>query len=234
MTVEEALRAVILAKMRGETRNHQRDPGPSEIGGCERKLGGRLAFGASDIHEDPTKWRPQVGTAVHSMLADWFKNTEGWMPDYRVTTPIAGTIDNYHAPTGTVIDYKCVGVTTLKAARAGKVSEKYRTQLALYGLGLANDGYQVNEVALWFLPSAGSLDDAVYWSEPLDYARAWRAVARVDKIRGMLSVAEPAVVLERLSVEEDFCGSCPLLRKYCDGAKPVKPRTTSKGEDVFG
>lgn len=235
MDTEQAMRRIILDRMSAQERNHQHEPGWSELGGCERKLGGRLAWGASPQQDDPSKWRPTVGTFGHAGLTGWFQAHPGrYLVDHKVTTPVKSTLDLFDIETGTVIDWKFTGVTTLKDARAGRISEKYVTQVHGYGLGLAEQGYTVHKVAIWYLPSGGSLDDAVYVEWPMDFTRAWSAISRREKIKGMLSVAEPEVVLERLSVEQDFCGSCDVFKRgLCLGAKPVKARTYPDG-DVFG
>lgn len=244
---EQAMRALILAKMADSTRSAQAAPGPSEIGGCERRLAHRMVYGAKDRREDASAWRPQVGTFGHTGLAGWFgpQRTEDfntlrdglmaqgepsrWMPDVRVTSPIAGTLDLYDRATSTVIDFKFVGITTLKAARKGQISDKYRTQLALYGLGMAQAGHDVKTLALWFLPSAGSLDDAHYEEWSYDERVAWAAVAKRDRIAAVISEAraegsDPASILPLMSTTEDYCRSCPALGAHCSGAKgDVKP-----------
>jgi len=195
-----------------------------------------MIFGAKDRREDASAWRPQVGTFGHRGLAEWFGTGQSyygherrWMTDVRVTSPVAGTLDLYDREHGgVVVDFKFVGITTLKAARKGQISDKYRAQLALYGLGMVQAGYDVKTLALWFLPSAGSLDDACYVEWPYDEKVAWAAVAKRDRIQACISEAraegaDPASILSVMSTTSDYCGSCPLLGPHCAGAGDVKP-----------
>lgn len=219
-TAEEGARRVITERMASHPRSAQSHVGPSELGGCERRLGGRLAFGKPE-ESDPSglRWRPQVGTAVHALLDEWFKKENGWLSDHKVKEPVAGTLDAYHVPTGTVVDWKVVGITTLKAARRGKVSEKYETQIDLYGAGMVAQGYAVNYVALCFLPSSGTLAEAVWHEREFDPDRAAAAVARKRKIEALLDVAPPSVVLPLLEISDDWCGpGCSTFAQgFCRG-----------------
>lgn len=229
---------VIRAAMQGHPRSAQWAVGPSELGGCERRLGHRVAFGRDPKRGDDA-WRPQVGTAVHAWLSDAFAATAGapgdeldarWIADFRVESPVAGTLDLYDARRAVVIDFKVVGTTTLKKAAKGQISTKYETQLDLYGAGLIEAGFPVETVALLFLPSAGVLTDAVWYERPFNFERAAAAVSRLRKVEALLKVADPAKVLAILSIEEDYCGSCPALGKFCDGAAPAaKPALTIEG-----
>jgi hypothetical protein len=215
---------VIRAAMHGRARNHQSQPGPSQIGGCERRLGHHLAFGQGNSARSDDAWRPEVGTAVHAWLDQMFSEDIGtrrgrWLSDIAVTAPIAGRLDLFDLDTHTVIDFKVSGKATRDKAARGEISEKYQTQLDLYGLGMLVAGYVVERVALLFLPAAGSLDEAVWYSRPFDLQRALDAVARRDRIAAMLTVADPAHVLASLPTSEDYCASCPALGAHCKGAE---------------
>lgn len=210
---------VIRAGMHGRARNHQREPGPSQIGGCERRLGAHLAVGEGNGRRDDSAWRPEVGTAVHAWLDAMFGGQpERWLSDVAVSAPVAGRLDLFDLAEKRVIDFKLSGKSTRDKATRGEISEKYEVQLDLYGLGMLVAGYTVESVALLFLPAAGSLSEAVWYSRPFDLARALEAVARRDRIKAMLSVAPFEKVLASLSTTEDYCGSCVAFGKYCEGA----------------
>jgi hypothetical protein len=220
----QAILDVIRAGMHGRARNHQSQPGPSQIGGCERKLGYHLAFGSGNGARGDESWRPEVGTAVHAWLDELFSRAgreQGrWLSDVEVTAPIAGRLDLFDTVGNEVIDFKVSGKATRDKAARGEISEKYEVQLDLYGLGMMVEGYTVARVALLFLPPAGSLSDSVWYSRPFDITRALAAVAKRDRIVTLLAgVGTPAGVLGLLSTTEDFCSTCPALGQYCTGAQ---------------
>lgn len=222
---------VVRNAMAGHARSAQVAVGPSEVGGCPRRLGHRVAFGKPAERDLDTAWRPTVGTAVHDWLSKaFFHAGNRWIVDYQVTIPIRGTLDLYDCEDARVTDFKVVGVTTLKKAAKGEISAKYETQLDLYALGMMADGYPVERVALWFLPASGSLADAVWYERPVDIARAVAAVEQLRKIEALAAVAEPAAFLPLLDIVEDFCGSCGALGTFCQGAKtPGPPALTIVG-----
>lgn len=220
LTTLEAMRSVIFDKMARAPRSNQVAVGPSELGGCERRLGHRLAYGKSGRVRDSSSWRPQVGTFVHAGLGDWFSNSPRWIADMKVGHPAAGTLDLYDTVAATIVDFKVVGATTLKEARLGRVSEKYRVQLALYGLGVLELGLPVRTLALWFLPSGGTLDEAIY--HELDFtpeliALATRAVERRDRIKYSLKISDPDTVLATLTIADEHCSGCPARGTHCEG-----------------
>lgn len=219
---------VIRRAMAAQERNHQSEPGPSQFGGCERRLGFHLATGIGNGSTDDGAWRPQVGTAVHAWLDEVFTlegdgnwNETGqrrWLSSYKVTNPVAGTIDIADLERRVAIDFKITGKATRDKAARGQVSDTYEVQLDLYALGLINDGYAIETVALLLLPASGSLSEAVWYERPVNLDRAREAVARRDRINAMLSVAPIERVLAVLTTQENYCGSCPAFGKYCEGA----------------
>lgn len=210
-----------------DTRSKQGRVGPSELGGCERRLAYRLAHGAQLNRGD--RWRPQVGTAVHAWLEGAFSSDEGarWLTELRVTVgqvgeqAIAGSLDLFDRLEGRVVDWKVVGPTTLRSAAGGHASAKYHGQIQLYGLGAENHfgPGSVTSVSLAFLPSAGTLDQAVLLTWPYDRAVGEALVARAHRLAMLLTLAPVEAVLSLASITEDYCGSCPVLAAgHCPGA----------------
>jgi hypothetical protein len=170
-------------------RSHQVLAGPSELGmECDHCLAARLA-GWPKLEQ--FAWLPYIGTAVHAQLAEAFTGPE-WLSDHKVTvghvggSPIEGTLDLFHMPSRTVIDFKVVGKTTLDAARRGNVSAQYRTQVQLYGAGM-----NAQSVAILYLPrNSASLHEAVWYEEPADELVAQDALYRADELLGMYWMLE--------------------------------------------
>lgn len=222
---------VIRRAIIGAPRAQQQALGPSEYGGCERKLGHRLAFGKNNdqpLISADSQWRPTVGTAGHAWLSEVFggamADTGGrWLTDVAVTMPIAGTLDLFDTMNGRVIDFKFSGEAVRAKAAKGEVSDRYEVQLDLYALGMMAAGHRVESVALLFLPPNGSLSEAVWYSRPVNIARALTAIERHNRVRSLLAnVArneDIATVLDGLEATEDYCSGCAALGKYCKGAE---------------
>ena len=228
----DLLRAELLHIIRARISNHPRSKqqtiGPSELGGsCLRRLGFRLS-GVVGRGAGSAAWRPTVGTAVHTWLAETFEvagcvpataDTGGWVERWATERRVMvgtvagaevwGSCDLYDRVTATVVDWKIVGATTLKSVRSKGPSGLYRTQVNLYGRGFRNAGLPVERVAAMFLPSSGELHEAVYWSEEYSEDVATQALSRAEGLALALKAAGPEIVIPALSTSEQFCTGCP-------------------------
>lgn len=217
-------------------RSAQALPGPSEIGGCERKLAWKMGYGGAD--GQPGGWASHKGTVMHKWL-DWLINdqnirlpngTPRFLSDIKVQQIVpevaGGTADLFDVLRGTVVDWKLPGDATMQKARAGNPSRGYYLQASVYGLGLQRMGFQVNEVAICFMPMAGDQlhGKAVLQSWPFSEEDAWAALRNAQRIKRMTEVAPMRRVLEILPTMSDFCQGCPVLigngdkRAMCPGA----------------
>lgn len=219
----ELLRRELLVTIRRRITAHPRSAqqviGPSELGTpCLRRLALKLSGVTSS--QASAAWRPTVGTAVHTWLADTFDAAERdnpgrWATEARVMVgtvggrEIWGSCDLYDRTTATVVDWKVVGATTLRTARRSGPSEQYRTQLHLYGRGYRNAGLPVERVAIMYLPSSGELADAVWWSEQYTEDVALQALSRADGLVAAMYAAGPEVVVPALPTAEAYCTGCP-------------------------
>ncbi|GMA31576.1 hypothetical protein [Litorihabitans aurantiacus] len=194
------LRALLEDAIVNAPRSLQRTIGPSEIGtDCEHCLAAKIA-GWEQTREG-VAWLPFVGTAVHAeherLVIEHENrrtcgNTTGsrrYLVEERVNVgtiggvEISGSCDLFDIATGTTVDWKITGATTLRSARSGP-SPVYRVQAHLYGRGLAAAGHTVKHVSIVYLPrnSAGGWADAVLWSEPYQEQIALDALARADRL----------------------------------------------------
>lgn len=230
-TTRDDLLWIIRDTISNHPRSLQKRIGPSEIGTpCTRRLGHKLA--GTPERERGTPWRPTVGTAVHAWLEHAIADYEvprihaGYEQRFHIEqrvnvgdidgTEITGSCDLFDAVTGVVVDHKIVGPTSLKKYRGGP-NHTYRVQAHLYGLGWVNAGHTVNHVAIWALPAAGELHQAVFWHEPYDPAVAHAALKRADAIAKAGRLAGWAAVLPQLDTADDFCSGCPFRS---DAANP--------------
>ena len=156
------IRRIIETRMSSQPRDLQREIGPSELGtSCVHCLAAKLAGWPE--RRRPA-WLPFIGTCVHARFEQWFGEAEEtvftgpapederrrFVPEMRVTVghlqglhagyDVKGSIDLYDRKTGSTIDWKIVGNTTLTKVKAHGPSQQYRVQASLYGIGLKNRG----------------------------------------------------------------------------------------------
>lgn len=231
-SVPAFLRSIIEAAIDNQPRSLQTRIGPSELGAeCERCLAHKLA-GTPESRD--AAWLPFIGTAVHEQLEHVFLNHEStraqlsmagrFLPECRVEVgevggvQITGSTDLFDIHTGTVIDWKVVGATTLRKAKASGASPVYRRQAHLYGKGWEDAGYTVRSVLIYFLPrNAVSLADGYPWQEPYDRAVAEETLARADRLANAIRALGLPQVLASLPPHHGDGFSC---RRYPDFTPP--------------
>ena len=167
--VRDALRRLVRNKEKFKPRTMQTSIGPSQVGNpCDRSLAfaaaeevGRVEAFSPGMPVRPVSdpWRSIVGTAVHEWLDEacqqdpyrWVTNrgvtATYTAPDGEVVE-VRGHFDLYDTDTRMLIDHKVLGKTSLlKLIRQGPKPE-YRVQGHLYALGLSQQGYPVETVAI--------------------------------------------------------------------------------------
>lgn len=232
------LRTVIEDAITNHPRSLQAAVGPSELGmDCTRCLTHRL-IGTEQRAE--AAWLPTIGTAVHSWLDQAMRfhamssdDGDRWHIEERVTvghingTPVTGSTDLFDAHTGTVIDWKIVGTSTLRNVKASGATSQYRTQASLYGLGWQAAGYDVRAVLIYFLPrNSVTLADAIAWAAPFDPAPGQAALTRATTILQLVAAAGTDVALAAAGPHTDDGFTC---RRYPDWT----PATQTPGGDPF-
>ena len=203
------LRDVIVHAIDNDPRTLQTTLGPSDIAnGCDRCLVHVLA--GHKRRRQSAAWLPTIGRAFH----EWAETavlqhlaatgTDRYLPEVAVTVgqlrghDITGRSDLFDIHAGTGVDYKLVGKTTLdQVKRAPKAT--YRNQIHLYGKGVTALGYDVHEVAIWYLPrNAVSLDAGHAHVEPYDPAIADAALARANALAAGVDSLGADAVLEQM------------------------------------
>lgn len=245
----DELKGVIEQAILNHPRSNQKELGPSDLGTpCMRKLGFKLAGIEPCNTRGAVPWRPTVGVAVHVWTAEAFAalSEAGIDAGYEVEKnfpvgtlgslgTIYGTTDLLMARRKTVVDWKVVGTTTLRDVarriKNGDVGPEpgYRNQIHTYARGAVHAGYEIDTVAIVFLPSAGELGDAICWSEPYDPERA-AAVFHTARELLTLIESDPST-LAKLKRADDHCGHCPFfvpgtekLDTQCPGAPSMQAK----------
>lgn len=234
--VEDELRDAIITQIRNHPRSQQVSIGPSELGTpCTRKLGYKVTNTEPVVSH--AAWRPVIGTATHAWLAETFamvKLPDG-RPRYLVETrveigeiagqTIGGTCDLYDRVTASVVDWKVVGPTSMKAARS-KTKETHRVQVQCYGLGYVKRGLPVERVGIAYLPTNGELHEMVVQWFPFDAAEAQAAIDRADGIAYALNTLGRSM-FGALPTADDYCTSCSYLdTRATDAARACPGHTT--------
>jgi hypothetical protein len=230
VTLAHELRTILEAAMTNHPRTLQTRIGPSELGNpCDRCLAHKLG-GTPDRPE--AAWLPQIGTAVHEwaemviLRHEFTRAALGmpprFLPEHKVTVgqirgqDITGHSDVFDTHTGTVIDWKVVGTTTLRQAKAHGPSLGYSRQAQLYGKGWEDAGHQVTTVCIYYLPrNSVSLSDGYAWTAPYDRHDAERTLARANALAARIHIQGLLPVLDTLpphTGQEFTCKRAPDYR----------------------
>jgi hypothetical protein len=172
------------------------------------------------------------GTAIHTWLASAFEadTTGKWLVEHRVTinNRPGGQLDLFDIESGTVIDHKTAGATSLKARKAEGPTAQQIIQLNMYGLGLEQEGYTVNKIALAFYPLGGTLSGMFTWIGDYDREIALTAIERLENTQNLVVMLDPESNPDRwalIPATTSFgCSYCPWfipnsddLSKGCPG-----------------
>jgi hypothetical protein len=238
-TVAE-LRGVLIDFEAARPRSMQKELGPSELGTpCRQQIARKLAGAPRRPITEPT-WAPFQGTAVHASMEDVvaFWNAQlgrkRWLAEDRLIVDpgpghypaIEGNGDAFDTDHDTVVDWKHVGTTALKklltAQRMGKpprdqVSQEYRIQGHLYGLGHEAKGRPVRFVRLVMLARSWQYDDSAEWTEAYNPDLARWAIERywdvVDQVAELDLANHPEqITAVKASPSSDACKFCPFRR----------------------
>jgi hypothetical protein len=197
------LRGLIEHGIINQPRSLQKVIGPSEVGNpCDHCLAAKLAGWQETENEVP--WLPFIGTAVHAALEQMVLTYEAnrnavhttgrrFLTEARVMvgtiggTEIWGSTDLVDLEAGMTNDWKIVGASTLKTAKAGP-SQVYRVQAHLYAKGWNDAGHTITEVGIAYLPrNAVSLSQAIWWHEPFNRDLAEKALERANQIAAKIA-----------------------------------------------
>lgn len=243
------LQAIIEDAIRNRPRTLQKVIGPSSLGSeCDRCLIAELAQVAED--EPYAAWLPTLGVA----LGEWLEavviqhlmttRSDRYITEGRVTVgtvggiPIGGSTDVFDLWTGTVIDYKLIGTTTLRKMRKDGASLTYRRQCQVYGKGWEDAGYVVKSVAVWGLPRNGfTVGSGYLHQEPYDRSVAEQVIARADMFANAINAFGVEQVLASAGPHTGTEFSCPdpkaeeKAAKQLDGLLiPQTPDAASVGQ----
>lgn len=201
--MKDFLVQILHAKENSRARSNQVQIGPSELGGCRRKVYYRL-HDQHPTNDNEMKLAAIMGTAIHAAIENAIELADPDGKKYVVEQEVEwgdmkAHIDLWIPETGDVVDWKTVKKTNLSYFP----STQQRWQVQVYGYLLEKSGKgkptQVNLVAI---PRDGDERDIKVHSEPYDPTIAEEALNWLAAVKEATEAPEP----ER---DENYC------RFYC-------------------
>jgi hypothetical protein len=206
---KELLLGVLRDKDAKRSRSVQTQVGPSEIGGCARKVWYRLNDQPA-TNDNELKLAAIMGTAIHGAIEEAITELDPKGEKYWVETEVEygdmkAHIDLFIPETGAVVDWKTSKVRNLSYFP----STQQRWQVQLYGYLLEKSGKgKVNTVNLVAIARDGDERDVKVHSEPYDETIAKQAL-------GWLAIVKEAKEAPAPEREENYC---KFYCKYYDSS----------------
>ena len=209
--IDDLVRDLIRRQEAQRPRTQQTAIGPSDLSSpCDRKLVHQI-LGTPPVTQSDVSLQAWVGTAIHASLERAAEGDDDWLTEVPVGVKISdeltirGTLDAYHKPTCSIIDYKSTGPAA-HAKYKRKSPDNYLTQISLYGLMAVLSGrMQVKQTALVYIPRNSDLSEIHVDTHPWDQDRADAAIARLQHLHA--AAAAGPVVLPLVGTADDcrFC-----------------------------
>ena len=199
---KELLLHVLHAQDASRDRSLQTEVGPSEIGGCRRKVWYRLNA-QPHTNDNQSKLAAIMGTAIHAAIEDAIGAIDPEGKEYLVETEVAfgdmkAHVDLFVPSTGAVIDWKTSKVKNMSYFP----SNQQRWQVQIYGYLLSKNGYEVKTVNLVAIARDGNEKDVKVHTEPYDEVMALAALAWLENVKASKELPAPE---KDASFCKDYC-----------------------------
>jgi len=199
---KELLLHVLHAQDASRDRSIQTEVGPSEIGGCRRKVWYRLNA-QPHTNDNQSKLAAIMGTAIHAAIEDAIGALDPEGKEYLVETEVAygdmkAHVDLFVPSTGAVIDWKTSKIKNLTYFP----SNQQRWQVQVYGYLLSKNGYEVKTVNLVAIARDGNEKDVKVHTEPYDEVMALAALAWLENVKASKELPAPE---KDASFCKDYC-----------------------------
>jgi CRISPR/Cas system-associated exonuclease Cas4 (RecB family) len=199
---KELLLHVLHAQDASRDRSQQTEVGPSEIGGCRRKVWYRLNA-QPHTNDNQSKLAAIMGTAIHAAIEDAIGAIDPEGKEYLVETEVAfgdmkAHVDLFVPSTGAVIDWKTSKVKNMSYFP----SNQQRWQVQIYGYLLSKNGYEVKTVNLVAIARDGNEKDVKVHTEPYDEVMALAALTWLENVKASKELPAPE---KDASFCKDYC-----------------------------
>jgi CRISPR/Cas system-associated exonuclease Cas4 (RecB family) len=199
-------------------RSQQAELGMSELGGCRRRVGYRLA--GTPPSNAGGSVQAVMGTAIHAAVETVFRElqADGVLPaedliEHQVSfAGILGHVDRYEPGTATVEDTKTTSARWLEHIKVHGPDRSHRWQVASYAAALIHEGRRVRRVVINYL--ARDTGEEWRWEAPFDPAVVREALAWLAEVRATELEMLPRDYLP----DSAFCAHCPFAVTCWDGA----------------
>lgn len=210
--MKDFLVEILHAKENSRARSNQVQIGPSELGGCRRKVYYRL-HDQHQTNENEMKLAAIMGTAIHSAIEQAIEKADPTGKKYVVEQEVEwgdmkAHIDLWIPETGDVVDWKTVKKNNLSYFPS--TQQRWQVQVYGYLLDKSGKGKPVN-VNLVAIPRDGDERDIKVHSEPYDPAIAEEALAWLAEVKQATEAPAP----ER---DENYC---KFYCKYYDASGDI-------------
>lgn len=199
VNMKDLLIEILRNKDAARSRSTQKQVGPSELGGCRRKVWYRLND-QPETNDNELKLAAIMGTAIHAEIEKALGIADPTGEKYQVETEVEyggmkAHIDLWIPETGDVVDWKTVKVKNLSYFP----SQQQRWQVQVYGYLLDKSGKgNPRTVNLVAIARDGDERDVKVHSEPYDPKIAEEAMNWLAAIKEAPSAPEP-------EKDENYC-----------------------------
>ena len=205
MDIKELLVSALHKKENARPRSTQVQVGPSELGGCRRKVWYKLND-QPVTNENELKLAAIMGTAIHGAIESALKNNKEVVLEAEVEYQgMKAHVDCYLPDTGDVVDWKTVKAKNLSYFP----TQQQRWQVQTYGYLIEQSGLgKVHNVHLVAIPRDGDERDIKVHSEKYDSSVALEALSWLAAIKGSTDAPAP-------EKDESYC---KFYCKYYDAS----------------
>ena len=176
---KELLLTALKAVDAKRSRSTQVQIGPSEVGGCRRKVWYRLND-QPETNDGELKLASIMGTAIHAEIERALADNKDVLIETEVEyNGMKAHIDCFVPSTGDVIDWKTSKVRNLSYFP----TNQQRWQVQLYGYLLAKNGYAVNRVSLVAIARDGDERDVKVHTEDYNESIALEALGWLAAVK---------------------------------------------------
>lgn len=197
-------------------RSRQTELGMSELGGCRRRAGYRLA-GTEPTNEGGSV-QAVMGTAIHAAVEQVFHDMQaaGLIPaedlvEHEVSfAGVLGHFDRYESATQTLYDTKTTNENWLKHIVLHGADQQHIWQGHLYAAALMRTGRKVRRIVIDYIARDTGNDHQV--TMPFEIRHVRDALAWLDNVRSV----DVEMLNRDYAPDTAFCGHCPF-RDTCWG-----------------
>lgn len=229
-TAERTTADLLLAWDHTRPRSQQREFGMSELGGCRRRAGYRLA--GTEPTNPGASVQAVMGTAIHDAVARVLGALAdpGDLVEHEVTfAGILGHIDRWEAATGDLVDVKTTSSRWLEHIKVHGPGQSHLWQISVYAAALIAEGHRVGRLVIDYL--ARDTGQEYRWTAPFDPQHVRDALAWVAVVRG----TDLDMLPRDYAPDSAFCAHCPFRDACWEGSTPGRdPRSVLYVQDPDG